>query len=59
MATTLYPARPCPGAGVCPLDSGHFDEAFAETETARRPYVAVIGALAWQSWWSRAGASGR
>ncbi|MFT3863568.1 MAG: circularly permuted type 2 ATP-grasp protein [Solirubrobacterales bacterium] len=46
MATTLNPARPFPGAGVYPLDSGHFDEAFAETGTARPPYVAVIDALA-------------
>jgi uncharacterized circularly permuted ATP-grasp superfamily protein len=46
MATTLNPARPFPGAGVYPLDSGHFDEAFAKTGTARPPYVAVIDALA-------------
>jgi uncharacterized circularly permuted ATP-grasp superfamily protein len=46
MATTLNPARPFPGAGVYPLDSGHFDEAFAKTDTARPPYVAVIDALA-------------
>ena len=43
---TSDPARPFPGAGVYPLDSGHFDEAFAETGTARPPYVAVIDALA-------------
>jgi uncharacterized circularly permuted ATP-grasp superfamily protein len=48
MATTLNPARPFPGAGVYPLDSGHFDEAFAKTGTARPPYVAVIDALARQ-----------
>ena len=48
MATTLNPARPFPGAGVYPLDSGHFDEAFAETGTARPPYVAVMDALARQ-----------
>jgi uncharacterized circularly permuted ATP-grasp superfamily protein len=46
MATTLNPARPFPGAGVYPLDSGHFDEAFAKTDTARPPYVTVIDALA-------------
>ncbi len=46
MATTLNPARPFPGAGVYPLDSGHFDEAFAQTGTARPPYVAVLDALA-------------
>ncbi|HEX3736130.1 MAG TPA: circularly permuted type 2 ATP-grasp protein [Solirubrobacterales bacterium] len=46
MATTLNPARPFPGAGVYPLDSGHFDEAFAETGTARPPYATVIDALA-------------
>jgi uncharacterized circularly permuted ATP-grasp superfamily protein len=48
MATTLNPARPFPGAGVYPLDSGHFDEAVAKTGTARPPYVAVIDALARQ-----------
>jgi uncharacterized circularly permuted ATP-grasp superfamily protein len=48
MATTLNPARPFPGAGVYPLDSGHFDEAFAETGTARPPYATVIDALARQ-----------
>jgi uncharacterized circularly permuted ATP-grasp superfamily protein len=46
MATTLNPARPFPGAGVYPLDSGHFDEAFAKTDTARPPYATVIDALA-------------
>lgn len=49
MATTLNPARPFPGAGVYPLDSGHFDEAFAETGTARPPYATVIDALARQN----------
>jgi uncharacterized circularly permuted ATP-grasp superfamily protein len=48
MATTLNPARPFPGAGVYPLDSGHFDEAFAKTGTARPPYATVIDALARQ-----------
>src|ERR1700742_4297134 len=48
MATTLNPARSFAGAGVYPLDSGHFDEAFAETGTARPPYVAVMDALARQ-----------
>src|SRR6201996_1548711 len=48
MATTLNPARPFPGAGVYPLDLGHFDEAFAKTGTARPPYVAVMDALARQ-----------
>src|ERR1700743_202802 len=48
MATTLNPARPFPGAGVAPLDSGHFDEAFAKTGTARPPYVTVMDALARQ-----------
>jgi uncharacterized circularly permuted ATP-grasp superfamily protein len=46
MATTLNPARPFPGAGVYPLDSGHFDEAFAQTDTVRPPYATVIDALA-------------
>jgi carboxylate-amine ligase len=46
MATTLNPARPFPGAGVYPLDSGHFDEAFAKTGTARPPYASVMDALA-------------
>jgi uncharacterized circularly permuted ATP-grasp superfamily protein len=49
MATTLNPARPFPGAGVYPLDSGHFDEAFAKTGTARPPYATVIDALARQN----------
>jgi uncharacterized circularly permuted ATP-grasp superfamily protein len=49
MATTLNPARPFPGAGVYPLDSGHFDEAFAKTDTVRPPYVTVIDALARQN----------
>src|ERR1700743_870789 len=48
MATTLNPARPFPGAGVYPRDTGHFDEAFAKTGTARPPYVAVMDALARQ-----------
>src|ERR1700742_4777856 len=48
MATTLNPARPFPGAGVYPLDSGHFDEAFAKTGTSRPPYVTVIDAIARQ-----------
>jgi uncharacterized circularly permuted ATP-grasp superfamily protein len=48
MATTLNPARPFPGAGVYPLHSGHFDEAFAKTGTARPPYVTVMDALARQ-----------
>src|SRR6201999_1387819 len=46
MATTLNPARPFPGAGVYPLDSGHFDEAFAQTGTSRTPYAKVVDALA-------------
>ncbi len=45
MATTSNPARPFPGAGVYPLDSGHFDGAFAQTGTARPPYATVIDAL--------------
>src|ERR1700753_4109292 len=48
MAPTFNPARPFPGAGVYPLDSGHYDEAFAQTGTARPPYVAVMDALARQ-----------
>src|ERR1700744_474522 len=48
MATTLNPARPFPGAGVYPLDSGHFHEAFAKTGPARPPYATVIDALARQ-----------
>ncbi|HEX4306158.1 MAG TPA: circularly permuted type 2 ATP-grasp protein [Solirubrobacterales bacterium] len=46
MAMTSNPARPFPGAGVYPLDSGHFDEAFAQTGTARPPYATVLDALA-------------
>ena len=49
MATTLNPARPFPGAGVYPLDSGHFDEAFAQTGTSRPPYAMVVDALARQN----------
>ena len=49
MATTLNPARPFPGAGVYPLDSGHFDEAFAQTGTVRSPYATVVDALARQN----------
>jgi uncharacterized circularly permuted ATP-grasp superfamily protein len=48
MAMTSNPARPFPGAGVYPLDSGHFDEAFAQTGTARPPYASVLDALARQ-----------
>jgi uncharacterized circularly permuted ATP-grasp superfamily protein len=39
-------ARPFPGTGKYPLDAGHFDEAFAETGSPRRPYAEVIDALA-------------
>jgi len=46
MATTLDPARPFPGAGKYPLDTGHFDEAFAATGTTRHPYAEVLSALA-------------
>ncbi len=49
MATTLNPARPFPGAGVYPLDAGHFDEAFVQTGTSRPPYATVMDALARQS----------
>jgi carboxylate-amine ligase len=49
MATTLNPARPFPGAGVYPLDTGHFDEAFAQTGTSRPPYAMVVDALARQN----------
>src|SRR6201996_7790465 len=48
MVTTLASGPPFPGAGVYPLDSGHFDEAFAETGTARPPYASVMDALARQ-----------
>src|ERR1044072_2877828 len=48
MATTLNPARPFPGAGKYPLDTGHFDEAFAATGAPRPPYAELIGALARQ-----------
>jgi uncharacterized circularly permuted ATP-grasp superfamily protein len=48
MATTLAPARPFPGAGEYPLDTGHFDEAFAADGTARHPYAEVLDALARQ-----------
>ncbi|HYJ21841.1 MAG TPA: hypothetical protein VEW07_07455 [Solirubrobacterales bacterium] len=46
MATTLDPARPSPGAGKYPLHPGRFDEAFAPGGTPRRPYAAVLDALA-------------
>jgi uncharacterized circularly permuted ATP-grasp superfamily protein len=46
MATTLDPARPSPGAGKYPLDSGRFDEAFAPGGAPRPPYAAVLDALA-------------
>ena len=48
MVTTSNPARPFPGAGVYPLDTGHFDEAFAQTGTSRPPYAMVMDALARQ-----------
>ncbi len=46
MATTLNPARPFPGAGKYPLDTGHFDEAFVPTGAPRPPYAELLGALA-------------
>jgi hypothetical protein len=49
MANTLNPARPFPGAGVYPLNAGHFDEAFAEAGASRLPYATVIDALARQN----------
>ena len=48
MATTLNPARPFPGAGRYPLDTGHYDEAFAATGVPRPPYAELLGALARQ-----------
>lgn len=48
MATTLNPARPFPGAGKYPLDTGHYDEAFAPTGVPRTPYADVLDALARQ-----------
>lgn len=48
MATTLNPARPFPGAGKYPLDTGHFDEAFVPTGAPRPPYAELMGALARQ-----------
>jgi uncharacterized circularly permuted ATP-grasp superfamily protein len=48
MATTLDPARPFPGAGEYPLDTGQLDEAFAATGTTRHPYAEVLDALARQ-----------
>jgi uncharacterized circularly permuted ATP-grasp superfamily protein len=48
MAMTLDPALPSPGAGGYPLESGNFDEAFAETGTPRPPYAELLGALAQQ-----------
>ncbi|MBK5221015.1 MAG: circularly permuted type 2 ATP-grasp protein [Thermoleophilia bacterium] len=48
MATTLNPARPFPGAGKYPLDTGHYDEAFAATGTPRPPYAELLDALARQ-----------
>lgn len=48
MATTLDPAALSPSAGKYPLPSGHFDEAFATTSTARSPCADVMDALAQQ-----------
>ncbi len=48
MATTLNPARPFPGAGKYPLDTGHYDEAFAATGVPRPPYAELLDALARQ-----------
>ena len=48
MATTSHPARPFPGAGEYPLETGHFDEAFAPTGAPRHPYAELLGALARQ-----------
>jgi len=48
MATTLNPARPFPGAGKYPLDTGHIDEAFVPTGAPRPPYAELLGALARQ-----------
>ncbi len=48
MATTLKPARPFPGAGKYPIDTGHYDEAFAATGTPRPPYAELLDALARQ-----------
>ncbi len=48
MVTTLNPARPFPGAGEYPLDTGHFDEAFAPTGAPRSPYAELFDALARQ-----------
>jgi len=48
MAMTLDPARPSPGAGGYPLESGNFDEAFATAGAPRPPYAELLGALAQQ-----------
>jgi uncharacterized circularly permuted ATP-grasp superfamily protein len=48
MATTLNPARPFPGAGEYPLDTGHYDEAFAAAGSPRPPYAELLDALARQ-----------
>src|SRR5215218_1823514 len=48
MAMTLDPARPSPGAGEYPLESGNFDEAFAEAGAPRPPYAELLVALAQQ-----------
>lgn len=48
MATTLNPARPFPGAGKYPLDTGHLDEAFVPTGAPRPPYAELLDALARQ-----------
>ena len=45
---TLDPARPSPGAGEYPLESGNFDEAFAEAGAPRPPYAELLVALAQQ-----------
>ena len=45
---TLDPARPSPGAGEYPLESGNFDEAFADSGSPRPPYAELLGALAQQ-----------
>lgn len=44
----MNPARPFPGAGKYPLDTGHYDEAFAPTGVPRTPYADVLDALARQ-----------
>ncbi len=46
MATSSAPARPFPGSGTYPLDTGQLDEAFVATGAPRYPYAELLDALA-------------